>query len=63
MASRRRRVEVLQETFADRDSDLSKKSKLEFKWDASVSSGNNLEPEQENQSGNQSKSVDERDSL
>ena len=34
MASRGRREEVLQETFADGDSDLNKKSKLESEWNA-----------------------------
>ena len=63
MASRRRREEVLQENFADGDSDLNKKSKLEYEWDASISIKNNLEPEEANQGRNRSKTIDERDSL
>ena len=63
MAALRWREEVLQETFADRDSDLNKKRKLESEWDASVSSENNLEPEEKNQSSNQSKSIDKCDRL
>ena len=42
--------EVLEEIFADRDSDLSEESELESEWEVSESGENNSEPGEENES-------------